>query len=170
MDCMTNNTEYVEDFGRVQTKQEEINSLYAGKYRAALKKSKVSKVMYEIALVDNEIDELDNSIDYDKVTAKEKKTIVSKVEKLAAKKEKLEKEYNKLSTEEGEISIMESANDIMILGSLVGNFIESGYIKKDGKNIDPTLEIVQGFTQKTKAKLLENAIKLYTVDDAESGN
>lgn len=170
MDCMSNNTEYVENFGRVETKQEEINSLYAGKYRTALKKSKVSKVMYEIALVDNEIKELDESIDYEKVTAKEKKEIVAKVKKLDEKKSKLEKEYNKLSQEDEEITAMENANDIMILGSLIGNFLESGYIKKDGKDVEPTLDIVQNFPQKMKQKLLENAISLYKVDEAESGN
>jgi len=167
---MTNNCEYVENFGRVETKQEEINSLYAGKYRSALKKSKVSKVMYDIALVDNEIDELDKSIDYDKITAKEKKVVVSKLEKLQLKKDKSEKEYNKLSETESEIVLMEEANDIMILGSLIGNFIESGYIKKDGKEIIPTLETVQSFPQNMKTKLLENAIALYKVSGAELGN
>lgn len=170
MDCMTNNCEYIENFGRVETKQEEINSLYAGKYRGALKKSKVSKVMYDIALVDNEINELDESIDYEKVSDKQKKAVVGKLEKLALKKAKIEKEYDRLSNDESEIVLMEEANDIMILGSLIGNFMESGYIKKDGKEIVPTLEIVQTFKQSMKTKLLENAIALYRVSGEESGN
>ncbi len=65
---------------------------------------------------------------------------------------------------------MEAANDVMILGSLIGNFLDSGYIKKDNKEIEPTIEIVKSFPQKMKVKLLENAISLYKIDEAEAGN
>jgi hypothetical protein len=167
---MTNNCEYIETFGRVETKQEEVNSLYAGKYRGALKKSKVSKVMFEMALVNNEIDELESSTDFDNITEKQKKVVLAEVKKLDAKKSKLEKQYQDLGQDENEIVLMEAANDIMILGSLIGNFLEAGYLKKDGTEIKPTIEAVQSFPQKMKTKLLENAIALYKVDSAESGN
>ena len=151
MDCTTNN-----NFRMINGENFEIKQVEPGNKCISDRTSKLSEIASDAKNMELGVLELELK---KAKTEKEKKALQAKISKLESSID-----FSLTSR------IMNEANDILILGTLKGNYFEKGYFKCDGKEIDFTAEVLEEMPPEIYRMLLKNAEELIEIKEAEEKN
>jgi len=146
MDCVDNNNIKIIKGANFEIKQVEPNQATVNEYQNYIASITKDKDILEIALLESRLKEAGSD--------EEKEEIQVKIN-----------EHKKSADDYTDI--INKAYTVLVLGTLKGSFIESGYVRKEGKDLELTEKLVLDLGTKLFDILQNNAIELIKYDKEE---